>query len=448
MSRAVSPDGAGRDLRRQLNLIDSVSIFVGIILGSGIFIAPTVVAGAAPGLLSAAALWLFGGIVAAAGAFCYAECGARLPSTGGFYVFYRRVYGEPLAFVAGWAALLVTYPASIAAIALIFGQYLRELIPALPAAAVPAAGALAVVFAGTFNALGVRTGAWAQRVLTGTKVGALALLCLAAIAAPGGPTTARAAAAPSWSIVADLGALLGALMVVLWTYDGWSDVTLVSGEIRRPGRDIGRAVLLGIGILLAIYVLTQASVMTLLTPERAAGSDRVLAEAVESGLGPRAGRGVAALIVVSTLGSINGIVLTVSRLGFAMARDGTFVRWFGSVHPRWETPARSVVALVAISLVYVFAAPFRDLLSLFSFSVWIFYALTAVALVVLRRRGVGEPAEWKAPGGWLPPLVVMLTAAAVTLGLGLQDPKTAVTGLALLAAGFPVWLLWRRGRVS
>jgi len=428
-------------LKRQLGLWDAIAIFVGIILGSGIFWTPAQVAGAAPGVLAAAGLWLVGGLVAACGAFCYAECGARLPRTGGFYVFYREVHGELVAFIGGWAALLITYPASIAVIALIFSEYLSEALPFLPEEPkVSAAGA--ILIAGFLNTVGVRRGAMAQRILTGVKVSAIVMLCVAALATSGG-SAGMEKSGSLLTVVGDPKIMLAALVGLLWTYDGWSDVTLVAGEIRRPGRNIGRAVILGTSILVIVYVMVQVSVQTLLPPDEAAASSRVFADAVQSGLGDGAGRAVAILIVVSTLGSINGIVLTASRLGYAMARDGTFLPWFGQVHPRWGTPARSLSVLVAASLFYVFSSDFRKLLFVFSFSVWIFYGLTAVALVVLRKRGVGEPVEWRAPGGWIAPIVVLVTATAMTSGLAYQDPGTAAKSIALLAIGLPVYGAWR-----
>jgi APA family basic amino acid/polyamine antiporter len=188
------------------------------------------------------------------------------------------------------------------------------------------------------------------------------------------------------------------------------------------------------------------SVYSLLPQTVASSSERVLSDAVGAGLGPHAGRLVAALIVVSTLGSINGIVLAASRIGFAMARDGTFLPWFGKVHPQLGTPARSIMALVAATLVYVFSAGFRSLLEFFSFTVWIFYALTAFALIVLRRRGVGEPPEWRAPAGWTAPGVVLVTAAVMTVGLGRQRPDAAVYSVAVTGVGLLAWFVWRAVR--
>ncbi|MBZ5637666.1 MAG: amino acid permease [Acidobacteriia bacterium] len=434
----IGPEAPSEDLRRQLGLVDAAAIYVGIVLGSGIFVAPAAIAGIAPGAAAAAAFWLVGGGIAACGAFCYAECGARLPRTGGFYVFYREAFGAPLAFVGGWAAVLVTYPASIAAIALVLARYFGEVIP-LRGMEVPVA-ASALVAAGALNALGVRVGAGAQRALTGVKLAALALLCAAALLAgtpaPPSPSPIGLGVRPA--------ALLAALVVMLWTYDGWSDVTLVSGELKRPGRDLGRAVLLGTAVLAVLYVLVQLSVGALLDPAHASSSERVVAEAVEAGIGARAGRLVAVLVVVCTFGSINGTVLTASRLGFAMARDGRFPSWFGRVHPRFNTPARSVAGLVVAALLYVVSAGFGNLLAFFSFSVWIFYGLTAAALVVLRRRGVGEPVSWRAPLGPLPPAVVLVTSLGMTASLMYDDPTRSLAGLGLLLLGFPAYALWKR----
>ncbi len=428
---------AAGELRRELGLLDVAAIFVGIVLGSGIFVAPSAVAAAAPSPLAGALLWIAGALVAASGALCYAECGARLPRTGGFYVFYREAFGPSVAFVGGWAAVLVTYPASIAAIALVLARYLGEVVP-LGGAEVPAAAA-ALALAGLLNVAGVRVGAGTQKVLTALKVGALAALCVAAVASPRAPAPAAPPAGAGTGV-----ALLGALVVLLWTYDGWSDITLAAGEVRDPVRNLGRAVLLGSVTLAALYVLVQVSVATVLSPAAAAGSERVVADAVEAGLGPAAGRLVAVVVVACTFGSIHGAILTASRLGFAMARDGRFPAWFGRVHGAWGTPARATAGLVAAALVYVFAAGFRNLLAFFSFSVWIFYGMTAVALLVLRRRRVGEPLAWRAPGGPVAPAVVLVTAVGMTAGLLLQDPRRSAIGLALLLAGFPAHALWRR----
>jgi len=184
--------------------------------------------------------------------------------------------------------------------------------------------------------------------------------------------------------------------------------------------------------------------MTALPGGLAADSSRPVAAAVEATLGSAAGRVVAMLVVVSTFGSVLGTVFTVSRLGFAMAQGGAFLRGMARLHPRWGTPARATLALTVASLVYVVFGSFRGILALFTFSVWIFYGITAVALLILRRRRVGEPVPWRAPLGIVPPVVVLAVGAGMTVQLIALDPMRALLGAALLASAFPVYALIAR----
>lgn len=427
---------------RHLGLADATALYAGIILGSGIFVAPAAVAGAAPTIPAALALWLAGAFVAACGASCYAECASRMPSNGGFFVFQREAYGPMIAFVGGWAAIFVTYPASIAAIAMVFARYLGDVFGYSGWERASAASVL--ILAGILNTAGLRTGPRAQLAVTSAKIGALAALSVAALAAP-----ARAAGSVAPGVPPQAGVWLGALMLLLWTYEGWSDVTLVAGEVREPRRNIGRAVLAGTAILLVVYGLVQAAVMIALPGGAAAASSRPVAEAVAAVLGPGAGRAVAGLVVVSTFGSILGVVLTVSRLAQAMARDGAFLPAFAAVHPRWGTPARATAAMTAASIVYVAVSSFRGVLAYFTFSVWIFYGLTAAGLFILRRKRIGEERAWRAPLGVLPPLVVLAVAGVMTTQVVAREPREAIIGTLLLTAGVPVYLgLARRRRAS
>ncbi len=429
-------------LARHIGLADATSIYAGIILGSGIFVAPAAIAGAAPSLPAALGLWLGGAVVAACGASCYAECAARMPSNGGFFVFNREAYGPAFAFVGAWAAILLTYPASIAAIACVFASYFAQ---ATGIAGWERAGAvLALVLAALLNIVGLRTGPRAQLVLTATKLAALGALAAAAVLAHSGVAGEPAAAVATPRAFVSPVTWLSAIMLLLWTYDGWSDVTLVAGEVKDPGRNIGRAVLIGTALLAVVYGLTQIAVQTVLPGGRAALSPGPVAEAVEVLWGAGAGRAVASLVVVSTFGSILGVVFTVSRLGFAMAQSGAFVRQLAALHPRWGTPARATAALTGFSVVYVLMASFRGILAFFTFSVWIFYGATAVALLILRRRGVGEPVSWRAPLGWVPPLVVLCVGTVVTIQIVALEPRNALVGAVILAAAFPVYSLTAR----
>lgn len=420
-------------MKRHLGVADAAALFVGIILGSGIFVAPATVAGAASSPGIAALLWIVGASVCLAGATTYAESARRLPFSGGFFVFYREAFGPALAFVGGFTALAITYPASIAAIALVFAAYAAPLLGLAPS---PWLAAVAVALAAAVNVAGLRTGPSVQKALTLAKVGALAALSVAAWLA------AEPADLPSAVGATDLAATFGAMLLVLWTYDGWSDVTLVAGEVRDPGRGLARAILLGVAVLGGVYALVQLAVLRLLPGGLAAASPRPVAEAVAAGLGPGAGTLVGALVAVSTFGAIQAAVFTTSRLGWAMARSDAFPAWFGGVDARLGTPVRATLAVSSAIVVYVFAAPFRDLVGYFTFAVWIFYGTTAVALLRLRARGTGGPAP-RLPAA-IAPFIVLAVGAVVTTSLTVEDPRRAAIGLAMLAAGFPLHALWRR----
>ncbi|HEX4825176.1 MAG TPA: amino acid permease [Candidatus Polarisedimenticolaceae bacterium] len=400
---------------RHLGLTDAIALYAGIILGSGIFAAPAAVAAAAPTIPRAVLLWAAGGLVAACGACCYAECASRVPANGGFFAFQREAFGPGIAFVGGWAAIFVTYPASIAAIALVFASY---------CGGGKAIALAAIAVAAAVNAAGLRAGPLAQRWLTAIKVSALAIVAVIAWSAP--------PAAPSASLPTGT---LSALILLLWTYEGWSDITLVAGEIENPKRTIGRAVLIGTGLLVLVYALVQAAVMRSLGGA-AAASARPL-EAAAGG----AGRLVSTLVVVSTFGSMLGVLLVVSRLAQAMAQSGAILPALAPSDARRGTPLRATLAVAAVSALYVAVASFRGLLAYFAFSVWIFYALAAVALVRLRRRAVGEAEAWRAPLGLTAPAVVLVTAAVVTVRVVQERPVQALAGAAMLAAGFVAYAI-------
>jgi basic amino acid/polyamine antiporter, APA family len=232
---------------------------------------------------------------------------------------------------------------------------------------------------------------------------------------------------------------LSALILLLWTYEGWSDVTLLAGEVRDPRRTLGRAVLAGTAILVLLYAAVQAAVMHALPGGAAASAARPIAAAAGAAFGSGAARAVSVLVAVSTFGAMLGVLLAVSRLAQAMAQQGAIVPALAPFDPKRGTPLRATAAVAAVSGIYVAVASFRGLLAYFAFSVWIFYALAAVALVRLRRRGFGEGGAWRAPLGLTAPAVVLAVASLVTVRIVRERPLEAAAGAAMLALGVVVY---------
>ena len=425
--------------RRQLNWIDAAAILVGVIIGSGIFIAPGQVIAATGNTWAAICLWAIGGFIAACGAFCCAECGARLPRDGGFFNAYRVAFGDGAAFIGGWIASLLLYPAVGAAIAYVCASYLTELVPAISGYETWTA-VTAVVIVTALNMAGVRCGPYSQRILTGLKVISLAFLCLAALLSG---QSEDSFTRPPVEFTMSFSTALAALIIVLWTYDGWSDVNMIAGELKDPSHDLSRAVWVGCSILIIIYVLVQFSVSSLLSFDQATTSENVFADAVSAGFGRGAGKLVAGAVVLCTLGAVNGTVLVCSRLIQTISADGLFFSAVGKLDRR-GVPLRAIVLTAVATSAYGITASFDFLLGLFLFSTWIFYALTAIALLILRRRHVGEPLSFHAPLGVVPPAIVIFTAFIMTIGTIIDAPLRALIGTgAFVLVGF-AYLIWSK----
>jgi APA family basic amino acid/polyamine antiporter len=426
---------------KQLTITDGVAIFVGVILGSGIFVAPAMIATAMPGAGSAVLLWIIGGAVAACGAFVYAECGARLPQSGGFFVYYRNAFGEPFAFVGGYAAICLTYPASLAAITMLLASYAgRAWEPLQAHPKLVAIAALAI--AAAINIGGLGSGALSQKILTSIKVLVLALVCLAALWAGGNDLSPSE---PLFSVASEnfFPALLAAMVSMLWTYDGWSDITLITGDIRNPGRALVRIVGIGIAILVTIYGLVHWSITSVLGPAKAAVSKGVVAEAVGSQFGGAGEQWVALLVVICTLGAVTALVLTSSRLAVAMSKTAMLPSVFGKHMPIVQSPVVAIGFLFAAALVFILSGSFWDVLSLFSFAIWLFYGLTASALLLFRLRAVGRADAFRHIVFRLAPFVVLLMSLAMTVGQIIESPWRSLLGGGLFGVGFLVYAGWR-----
>lgn len=434
-------------LHRTLGLTDAVSMVVGIILGSGIFVAPATVAAIAPNPWAAASLWAAGALIAGCGAMCYAECGARLPHDGGFFVFFERAYGARVAFVSGWAALFISYPTSLAGVTKLGMGYLPAAWPAMEAHTTAFAVGL-ITAAAVLNAVGLALGRWVQRLLTLSKllaivgvVGcALWMFCISGVTHSVQPPSSHTVHLTTASLI---GLLLQALATLMWTYDGWTDITMVAGEVKHPERNLARAVVLSLVVLCTVYAAVQVAVMLILGAQEASQSDQVLALAVDRALGPMGGQAVAWLVLLTTAGSVHGLMFATSRLAFAMAERGAVSPYLAYVAPGSQTPQRSIWAVWAVSCAYTVGGSFAELLEIFALVIWIFYGATAVALLRLRRQGVGSPLSATGFNSTTAP-AVLLTAAAVMTGLQVvESPLRALTVCGLLAGGY-----WFTGRMA
>ena len=441
------------ELKRQLGFLDSTMINVGTIIASAIFIVPSTIASQLHASAPAILVWVVGGAVSLLGALAVAELGAAMPKAGGLYAYLGEAYGPVWGYLYGWTAGVVINPASIAAIAVGFATYVGFFLP-LGAAGIKAVAILSIVALTVLNCLGVKPGTVTQNVLTLIKIGLVAALIVIGFVLPGG---SAANFEPLWP-AASLGSLITpfgiAMVAVLWAYDGWIEITYVGGEVKDPGRNLPRSIVLATLIAVALYCLVTASFSYVLSPSRLAASPLVASDAAQVTLG-RAGAGlVAVAIMLSTLGSNNGIVLTAARIPYAMARDGLLPRALARVNPRFVTPVTSLVVqgVIAIALTWISIEPsWKDTYGrLFTYVVlgeFIFYALSAGAVIVLRRRAPEMPRPYRTWGYPVTPLVFVLFSMWLIWNTAREQLLDFAVGMALMLVGLP-WYWWRRGRWS
>jgi APA family basic amino acid/polyamine antiporter len=418
---------------------------IGGIIGGGIFRTPAAVAErvGSPGLILA--VWVVGGVVALIGALCFGELGQRRPRAGGGYVYLREAWGALPAFLYGWALLLVIASGAIAAIAVTFADYTLALTGLPPRFTLPLAIG-AILFVSGVNYLGVRPGAMVQNVFTLLKLLALAALVVVGLAAGPLPPSSEPTGSPR--------AFGAALVPVLFTYGGWQQTNFIAEEMVNPERDLPRALLLGVALVVAVYLLANVAYLHVLGASGLAASTAPAADAMAAVLGPAGGTLIAAGIAASTFGFLNLVILVTPRVFQAMAADGVFFPQLARLHPVHRTPAAAIGLQAAWASALALSGSFSQLVDYVAFADWLFFGLTVAGLFVYRRRDrqeghSGGRGAFRVPGyPWTPALFVAAAGFVVISSIA-ANPRNALIGTGLLLLGVPVYRFWsRRGTLS
>ena len=430
------------DLRRTLGFTDLVMLTVGTVIGSGIFLVPSVVLRETGGQTGPAMLvWVVAGVLSLLGALTYAELGAMRPHAGGLYVYIRDAFGPLPAFLYGWTSFFVIASGSLATLAVAFSGYFSQIVP-LSAGASKVLAVTVILVTAVINVLGTRKSATVQNLTTGLKVAALLILSLALLLF----ADHAESSVDIWpsTLSASLAAGFGTAMIgVLWAYEGWQYVTFSAGETVDPQRTFPRAITVAAIVLIVIYVLANFAYIAALGPVAASNSERIAADAVGVLLGPVAARIVAALILVSIFSATNGLTLAAPRMYFAMARDGVFFRSLGNVSPRFGTPALAITASAVWAAVLAATGTFVQLLTYVVFAGWIFYGLGALSVFVFRRREPYAHRPFRVPGYPLTPILFVASAALLVVNTLITQPARAAVGLTAVLIGTPAFFLWR-----
>jgi APA family basic amino acid/polyamine antiporter len=470
------------DLVPSLGLFTTTMIVVGGVIGSGIFRKPGVMASevGSPELLLF--VWLLAGILTLFGALTNAEIAAMIPETGGQYVYFERIYGPFVAYLYGWAAFVVIQTASITAVAYVFAEYATEFVT-LPEFSGPMAtltihlpfigdimplreigikalAAVLIIGLTAVNYLGVKLGGAVQNIFTVAKVTAMLLLVLGAFLLPtGGKAANLLTNNPSFHRegLALWAAVAAALQGAFWAYDGWNKITYIAGEVKEPQRNIPRSLLLGMTLVTALYLLMNLAYAFVLPVSEMAGSRLVAADVAEKCF-RGGGRWIAVAVMISTVGAANAIILASARVYFSMARHHVFPALVGVAHPRFLTPAASLMAQGVWGVLLLFSGTFDTLTDTLIFVSWVFYAAGAYGVFVLRRRQPQTARPYRVPGyPFVPALFVIFAALYLVFTVGndvaayraaVESGKPAIInsafGTFLVLLGAPIYFYYRR----
>jgi basic amino acid/polyamine antiporter, APA family len=428
---------------------------VGGVIGSGIFLNPSIVAdrvGTADGTLG---VWVLGGIVALIGAFCFGELGQRRPQAGGSYVYLREALGPLPAFLYAWALLLVVATGAIAAVAVTFASYAMPLVGIDARHANLVAGGAILLFT-VINYIGIRPGAITTNIFTLLKLAALGFLILVGLAPAAGGVEAAGviATAPSAPPAASTGflAIAAALVPVLFAYGGWQQTNFIAEEIIEPRKNLPRALLAGTAIVVLVYLLANLTYLRTLGVAGLAASTAPAADVLRLRLGRVGATIISVGIAASTFGFLNLVIMVSPRVYQTMAADGLFFPAFARLHPRFRTPGTAIIVQGIWGIALLWTGKYGQLLDYVVFCDWIFFGLAVFSLFIIRRQdrdaGVPEPPDaFRVPGWPVAPLLFLGAAVYVVAGSISSNPKNALLGTGILLIGIPVFRFWR-GRTA
>ncbi len=436
----TTPNAAASDgLRRELGLGSATAAVAGSAIAVGIFLTPAGMAKSLGSPFWLLVVWLAVGVMTLSGALCFGELAGRFPRAGGQYVYLHETFGARIAFLFGWMCLLVLDPGLTAALSVGMAEYAAYIFHWSPvtikAAALIAVGALCVL-----NILSIRISAGFLRWITWLKLGTLGLITVWAILFRLGswsnfqPFVAQHPGSES------LGpALAGGLIGAFFSFGGWWDVSKLSGEIRDPGRTLPRAMLLGVAIVTVVYILVSAVFVYLIPLDAVSSGETFVAQAGEAIFGHSGGVAFAAIVVVCILGGLAAFIMFAPRVYYAMAKDGLFLPAVARVHPRFGTPVVAITIQGAVASVLIVLGSFEKIIPYFMFAAVGYLGLTVAGIFVVRSRHQEAHATILAPAYPFTPLVFLLLVLVLLAMILMRNPTQALLGVAIVAAGLPVY---------
>jgi basic amino acid/polyamine antiporter, APA family len=429
--------------RRQLGLFDATMIVMGGIVGAGIFANPSEVAHRVHTPLLILGVWVLGGIFAMCGAFIWAELATRLPAAeGGQYVYLREAYHPAVAFVYGWGLLLVTQTGGMAAVAVIFASYFRALTGVGWNDSAIAAAVLLVLTG--INCFGARAGSNVQSAFMLLRIAAIAGLVILGFSLGGSSLKSEPQLAPPFSFGV-LAAIGSAMVPIAFAYGGWQTSTFVAGEMRDPRRDLSRGLLMGVAGVVALYLAVNFVCLRVLGPGGLDATTTPASDVMRAALGSRGAQWIAAGIAISTLGFLSQSMLTGPRVYYAMARDGLFFESVGKLSQRSRAPVVAIILQGLAAIVIACSGTYGQILNFEVTVDFIFFAMTAASLFILRRRRIGsDTVTYRVPGHPFTTILFVLSCVGIVGSAIVASPSNSAIALGIMLAALPVYYYWRK----
>ena len=430
-------------LERVLSLLDATMINVGGIIGSGIFMVPATVAFFTGSSSLFFLVWILGGIISLFGALSVAELGAAMPQAGGQYVYLNEAYGPIWGYLYGWSAVAVINTASIAAVGVAFSEYLGFFFP-ISDASIKGIAVGTIVLLTIINIVDVKSGAWFQNLFTLSKLGAIFGIILLGLVMEGGTNQNLSPIFSDKPFIGLIGPLGLAMVSVLWTFDGWIFITYVAGEVKNPGRNIPLSLIFCMLIVVSVYLLLNYVLLFILGFTGMNGSELVVSDAASVFLGNKGAAVVTLIILISLIGANNGFVLSSARINYAMARDKLFFNQAAQIHSRFKSPANALIIQCVWACLLTFTGTFNQLITYIIFTSWIFYGMSAGAVIILRKKKPDMDRPYKTPAyPWIP-IIFIFFAIFLTINTIMEAPRDATIGAGIILAGLPLYYYWKK----
>ena len=425
-------------MKKSINLVQGLSIVVGMIIGSGIFLKPAIVLKDAGNPIMALAAWILGGIITLASALTIAEIASNIPRAGGLYTYLEELYGERWGFLLGWVQTVISYPASVAAQAIAFSIYASYFIPMTDwQQRLLGIGVLALLL--LLNILSTRCGAVIQVIATVGKLIPIAAILIVGLinGVSDGALGVRS------GLIGNTGT---AILGTLWAYDGWISVTNMAGEMKNPKKNMPRAIIIGMILVIAVYALFNVVIFNTLSADVLADTEKVGIDVSVALFGEKGATFLTAGIMVSVFAALNGYLMTAARVPHAMAERRMLPASsvLGKINKRFDTPANSLILQAALAVIYICTGTFNTLTDLLVFVLWIFFTLGVFGIFILRRRKMSSKEGYRVPLYPVVPAIGVAGGAFILVSTLIDSPLRSLIGIGITLIGIPVYEILRR----